>query len=255
MGALTGVRVVVTRPTGQAVDLSKKFAALGATVDHWPGLAITDPDDWSSADRAIMALETFDWIVFTSANGVRHFASRLRDRRPSLQWPLDVSVAAIGPATAAELVRSSLLATLVADEHNSETLAQALASHVVGRKVLLIRGQQGRLVLRNALNAVASVREAIVYRQMEVPPPPEVLAKLYAGGLHVITLTSSNIARNVLKHFDARAKRLVLAEATRLVTLSPITSATVRELGFPVHGEAIEYHDGGLVEAVVKLLA
>src|SRR5262249_1573436 len=146
--------------------------ALGAEVLSAPTVTILPPRDFTAIDRSIAALESFDWLVFTSANGVRSFLDRLIGLGRGLRALGRVQLAAIGPATAEALARYHLRADLVPDAFRSEALAEALAPRVAGRRVLLARADRGRTVLRDELGRLTAVEQIAVYRNADAESLP-----------------------------------------------------------------------------------
>ena len=121
---LAGRLVLVTRPGEQAQELRELLAALGAEVLEQPGITVSDPPDWSPVDAALDHVASYDWLVFSSSNGVKRLLDRLLLRGGSLEQLASVKLAAIGPGTAAELVRYGLAADVVPEEYRAESLAE-----------------------------------------------------------------------------------------------------------------------------------
>src|SRR6185437_15962067 len=141
-------------------------------------------DDFTAIDRSIDALDTFDWLVFTSGNGVRAFLDRLEDRGRDLRALGSIAIAAIGPATAEALRHYRLRADLVPDAYRSEALAEALAPRVAGRRVLLARADRGRTLLQDVLRPIAQVEQIAVYRNADTSAlAPAVLERIAAGSV------------------------------------------------------------------------
>jgi uroporphyrinogen III methyltransferase/synthase len=248
---LFGQRVLFTRPEEQNGDggARTRLTDLGADVVVQPAIEIGDPDDGQPLDDALGRLDRFDWIVFSSANGVRATLRRLwrlgRDAR-ALQ---STKIAAIGPATADALAAYHLRADLVPPEYRAESLATSLAAEVPhgGRRFLLIRASRGREVLAETLRAAgAEVEQVVAYRSTDVVrPKPEIAELLESGKIDWITVTSSAIGRSLAAMFGPLLSR------ARLASISPITSTTLRELGYEPAAEAGEYTLDGLVDAIV----
>jgi uroporphyrinogen III methyltransferase/synthase len=256
---LFGKHVLVTRPKGQADAMTRELLNHGAMVHHLPAVEIGEPADWGPVDRAIAELKRFQWLVFTSANGVTFFLGRLlwRNGQPTgrdLRALGSIRLAAIGPATAAALRAMHLEPNVVPREYTSEGLVAALKPRVAGQRVLLVRADRGRDVLRQQLSAVCEAEQVAVYSQRDAAEfAPDVLQRITDGQMDFITLTSSNIARAVLKAIGERALQRIRAGEIRLVTISPVTSDAVRELGLPVAAEAKEATAAGVVAAAVAL--
>ena len=242
---LLGTRVMVTRPEDPHDSLAEQFRTLGAEVIVQPAIRIADPPDWRPVDDALARLDTFDWLVFSSANGVRYLLDRQNE---AAQLFSGVKLAAIGPGTADQLARYHLCADLVPDQFHAEALADALARQAPGRRFLLARASRGREVLAEQLAAAgATVEQIVVYTSTAVErPAPEVAALLRAGRIDWITVTSSAIARSLVRLFGEDLRRAQLA------SISPLTSGVLRELGHKPAVEAAEYTVSGLVAAIVR---
>ncbi len=248
---LFGQRIVVTRPSDEADGSAAELEALGAEVLVAPTVAILPPADYGPLDRALDRLGEFDWLVFTSGNGVRFFLERLEARGRDLRALGPLKLAAIGPATAEALAHFHLKADLVPGSFRSEALAEALAARTHGRHILLARADRGRTVLKDELQRVAEVEQVAVYRNADAEAlPPPVLERIAEGSVDWITLTSSAITER-LHALLPDESRAAIGRAIRLVSLSPVTSATAARLGWPVAVEADVYTWNGLVQALL----
>jgi uroporphyrinogen III methyltransferase/synthase len=243
---LSGRRIVVTRPLGQADALRDALQELGADVLVQPAIEISPPTDWVPVDAALQRLDHYDWLVFSSANGVRYFLDRLLTTGGDARRLGRVRLAAIGPGTAEVLADFRLRADLVPDEFRAEALAEALTA-TEGRRLLLIRASRGREVLAEQLRAAGrEVDQVVTYCSRDVAQPlPEIAAALAAGEIDWVTVTSSAIARSLAALFGDQLHQ------TKLASISPVTSATLRELGFHPAVEAAEYTMAGLAGAIV----
>jgi uroporphyrinogen III methyltransferase/synthase len=245
---LFGATVLVTRPIDQSADLRNPLADLGAGTLVQPTIQIDEPKDWSPVDAAIARLADFDWIVFSSSNGASFFDDRLSQLRLDARALGGVKIAAIGPGTAKELAQRNLRADLMPDTYRAEALAKALSADASGQRFLLIRASRGREVLAEQLTAAGGVVEQIVcYESTDVEAPDEEIAKRLAEGkIDWITVTSSAIARSLVRLFGDDLKK------ARLASISPITSATLTELGHPPAVEARHYTMPGLVRSILE---
>jgi uroporphyrinogen III methyltransferase/synthase len=244
---LFGTRVLVTRPTNQAESLVAQLTELGAGVLVQPAIEIGPPDDWAPVDRAVASLDRYDWLVFSSANGVQALLERLL-AGGDLRALAGVKLAAIGPGTADELARYHLRADLVPDQYRAESLAEELLRHLgTTSRLLLARASRGREVLAEQLTAAGhEVEQIVVYASRDVTQADADVAELLGdGGIDWITVTSSAIARSLAAMFGDRLRK------SKLATISPVTSATLSELGYEVAAEAGRYTITGLVEAIV----
>jgi len=246
--ALFGQQIMVTRPAGQVCALSNQLLELGADVIEQPAIEISDPRDWEPVDNALSRIEEFDWLVFSSANGVRFFMDRLMSTSRDLRSLGSIKLAAVGSVTAQELLRYHLQADVQPNDFRAEALAESLAADAGGKRFLLATASRGREVLAEQLEAAGGkVEQVVAYTSSDVETPSDRSRELLEQGkLDWVTVTSSAIAGSLAKMFGP------LLENTRLASISPITSNTLRELGFEPSAEATEYTMAGVVEAIVQ---
>jgi uroporphyrinogen III methyltransferase/synthase len=217
---------------------------------------VNEPADWGPVDRALGDLGRYQWVVFTSVNGVHFFLGRLRQTGRDVRALGPVRLAAIGPATADALRTYHLKPDLVPPEYRSESLAAALKVRVAGQRVLLARADRGRDLLRQELSGVADVEQVAVYSQTDAfEIDLELLEQIGRGHIDYITLTSSKIAEGLIRLLDPAARRRIRSGEVGLVSISPVTSATIRKLDLPVAAEASEYTTAKVVEALAALAA
>ncbi|HEY7426774.1 MAG TPA: uroporphyrinogen-III C-methyltransferase [Gemmataceae bacterium] len=251
---LLGKRILVTRPRHQATEMMARLEELGAMVSLLPAVEVREPADWTPVDRALTGLAAYQWLVFTSANGVDALIRRLRQTGRDLRALGSLRLAVIGPATADALRRYHLEPDLIPPAYDSESLASALKERAAGQRVLLARADRGREVLREQLANVAEVEQIAVYSQVDaIEPGGEALQALRRGEIDYVTLTSSNIARSLIRALDEESLRLIRSGVVRLVSISPVTSAAIRELDLPVAAEAQEFTAEGVVQALLDL--
>ncbi|MEM8944747.1 MAG: uroporphyrinogen-III C-methyltransferase [Planctomycetota bacterium] len=245
---LFGQTVVVTRPERQAHVLAQKLAASGATARLQPAIEISPVDDWTPVDAAIQRLATYDWLVFSSANGVRYFLDRLISCGSDLRQLGTCQLAAIGPATAASLAEYHLRVDLAPDQYRAEALAERLAPQAGGKRVLLLRASRGREVLAESLVAAgAQVDQVVVYKSVDVTcPQSDIAQSLAEGQVDWMTVTSSAIARSLVNLFGEDLRK------TRLAAISPLTAGVLIEAGFRPAVVADEFTTDGLLKAVVE---
>lgn len=250
---LFGKCVLVTRPQHQAADLVRRLEAQGAICLVQPLVEIADPPSWQAVDAVLGRLGEFDWLVFTSVNGVQKFLGRLQACGLDLRALGHLKLAAIGPSTAQALASFHLVADLVPPVYRSEELAAGLREAVAGRRVLLARADRGRDLLRDELAKVASVEQVAVYSQRDVATlEPAIAEALRSGTIDYLTLTSSNIARAFANLLDDAMRVQLCAGRPQIVSISPVTSSVIRELGWPVAAEAKVYTMAGLEDAVME---
>jgi uroporphyrinogen III methyltransferase/synthase len=251
---LFGKRVLVTRPRHQVGDMLRRLEVLGAAAEALPMVEIREPAAWSPVDRALADLSHYDWLVFTSANGVHALIRRLRHVGRDLRALGSLQLAAIGPATADALRAYHLEPDLVPARYDSEALAAELRSKVLGKRLLLARADRGRELLREELAHVAAVEQIAVYSQLDaIPSGSPALDALGRGEIDFITVTSSNIARALHRGLDMEARDRIASGSVRLVSISPVTSSALRDFGWPVAGEAREATTTGVIETLIEL--
>jgi uroporphyrinogen III methyltransferase/synthase len=244
---LSGRRIVVTRARAQASELALALEELGAEVVQLPTIRIAPPEDPAPLREAAERAASFDWIVFTSVNGVEAFFAALAGVGRDARALAAARVCAIGPATAAAAARYGIRADLVPDEFVAEAAVEALAATgVEGKRILLPRAEIARAVLPEGLRARgAEVAEVTAYRTVQDGAgSEEVRRRLHAGEVDLVTFTASSTARNFASLVGPDVG------AAKVASIGPVTSGTVRELGMEVHVEAGEYTIPGLVRAI-----
>lgn len=248
--ALRGKRVLVTRAREQAFELDQPLQALGAIPVAFPTIRIVPPtDNYAALDAALRQLTTFDWVVFTSVNGVIHVWQRLEALELEASAFKQVRLAAIGPATAEALASRNLRIEVVPDRYVAEALLEAIPNSA-GQRFLLPRADIARDALRTGLQAVgAEVVEVPAYSTVLVEPSPEALAML-DNGVDILTFTSSSTVHNFVAQVG-HARAQTVAQRALVVVIGPITANTAHELGLGVDVVATEYTIAGLIDALV----
>lgn len=247
---LLGKRILITRAHDQAGPLAALLAARGAIPIELPTIRTEPPTDWGPVDRAIDALAAYTWAIFTSVNGVRYFSDRLRQRGQAPDRLSTVRLAAIGPATAAALTDLGLRVEFSPARYVAEAVVEGMQRFDLrGRRVLLPRAQDVREVLADGLRGQgALVDDIAVYRTTAAGDPEAARSLFAAGGVDIVTFTSSSTARNLVGLLGNRASALL--KTVTIASIGPITSQTIRELGLSVQIEASEHSVPGLVAAL-----
>jgi len=245
---LFGKRILVTRPTHQAADLVTKLTQQGADVLQQPAIQISDPPNWEPVDDAIGRLEQFDWVVFSSSNGVKFFMNRLNELGCDSRKLGSVKLAIVGPGTSLALKQFHLRADWQPDEYRAEALAEALSMDAKGSKFLLIRASRGREVLAEQLRSAAGeVEQIVVYSSTDVEVPDSVIVeRLDAGEIDWVTVTSSAIAHSLAALFGESLNK------AKLASISPVTSQSLLQLGFKPAAEATEYTMDGVIKSILE---
>ncbi len=250
---LFGRVVGITRPLGQSEPVIRQLLELGAEPVLLPTIEILAPEDWSAVDAAIAKLDSFDWLTFTSVNGVESFFRRLWESGYDARQLGRARIAVVGPSTAEALRLFGLRADLIPPQYQAESLADSLAAVTVGKKVLWARADRGRDALCKRLIAGGSIVETVtVYRNVDCRALPEApLKRLERGEIDWIALGSPAIAESLFRLCTPQA-RSQLGKRTRLASISPLTAVKAEELGLPVAAEADESTWDGLIDAIVR---
>lgn len=252
-------RVLVTRAAHQGSALAEHLLALGLEPVLIPAIEMDSPTSYAPLDRALAELDKFDWLLFSSANAVDAVARRCGAN------PLRFAgkVAAIGPATAQALGQLGLAADLVPAQAVAESFAEALLPHAVAAsqqtpvRFLLIRAEEGRDHLPDVLRAAGA--EVVVVAAYRTVVPSGSIAQLRAllsepeRALDAVTFTSSSAVRNLLALCEAAG--VELPHRVRRISIGPITSQTLRELGQSPDAEATEATVAALAKAVAAALS
>lgn len=248
---LFGQKIGITRPTGQAEPQIKRAFELGAQPVLMPSIRIESVEDWSKVDTTLKRLTDFDWLVFTSVNGVNAFFDRLWQLGLDARHVANLKIAAIGSSTADTLATYHLRADLIPSEFRAEALASELAPVVRNKSVLWARANRGRDILPHELtNAGATIEELVVYQNLDVESfSDDVLTALNDGALDWIGLSSPSIARRVAALLPDCAKNR-LGQSLRIASISPVTSAAACEAGLPVDVEATTFTWEGIFDAI-----
>ncbi|MFZ0506463.1 MAG: uroporphyrinogen-III C-methyltransferase [Chthoniobacterales bacterium] len=249
---LFGRRIVVTRTRQQAGALSARLRALGADVSELPTIKIVPPENLMEFGELVRDSFQYDWVVFTSPNGVNAFFDlffKLYDDARALG---SARIAAIGPGTARRVKDLHLAVDLQPEEAVAERLVEAFQQHesVENLRFLLVRAANARDVLPKRLTQLgAIVDEAIAYRTLPETDDITGAKKRFTDeGADLITFTSSSTVENFL------AMKLPWPKGIKTASIGPITSTTMREAGLKVDVEATQHDIDGLVEAIVGLL-
>lgn len=239
---LFGRRIVITRPRRQSEDFARLLEDDGAEVVPFPAIETVAAPSIDRVDEAVARADQFDWLIFTSANGVRFFFERLRQIGSDVRVWHRSRLAAIGPQTAREIERHGLRVDLVPDDFRAEGVIGALAAAgVAGKRCLLPRAAGARPVLPQQLTALgASVEEIVTYESIHSGENvAEVVAMMAAGEIDAITFTSSSTVNNFAASVGSRLA--ALARNTAIACIGPITAETARSHGLDVSVQPATY--------------
>jgi uroporphyrinogen III methyltransferase/synthase len=249
---LFGARIVVTRARAQASDLSAALCELGAQVFEFPTIRIVPEGQELAGAVARLADGGFDWLVLTSVNGVDALFGELARRELDAR-AVRAKVAAIGSATSRRLAENGIRADLVPPEYIAESIAATLRerNEIAGKRFLLARADIARSALPELLKqGGADVSDVVAYRTLlETEGQEAALAALEHGEVDAVTFTSASTARNFSQVLgQEKLKKLVAGGRTHFLSIGPQTSAAMKDVGLPVHGEAHTHDIPALVE-------
>lgn len=252
---LFGKRIVVTRSRAQAGELSERFEQLGADVVECPVIRIAEAEDPQPLHKAIAQAADYDWIIFTSVNGVDIFFQELRKHQKDVRALHGAKVCAIGPSTAARLESFGIIADLLPPKYVAESVMESLSSHtdLKGRRILLPRADIARSFLPDAMQkAGASVDEVIAYRTLSDMPEDltQIQEELANGKMNVVTFTSSSTVRNFVSLIGESAFRAIPSQ-TVLASIGPETTKTLKLYTDASILEAQEYSLDGIIRMLV----
>ena len=249
--ALAGKRIVVTRTRSQAGDLSEQLRALGADVIELPTIRIEPPSDVRGFAELVQDAHVYDWIVFTSPNGVNAFFELFYKLYDDARELGGARIAAIGPATAQRIKDFRLHVDLQPEEYVAEALVREFKKQggVENLRILLARAEKARDVLPTELSAMGGiVDEGFAYRTVpETRDETGARRRLLEEGADLITFTSSSTVENFV------ALGLPWPPGMQVASIGPVTSKTARDLGLEVNIEARRHDIPGLVDAIRKL--
>lgn len=249
---LAGRRVLVTRAVHQAGKLSEGLRALGAEPVEVPVLEIRPPESFEALDTALRKLESYDWLILTSANTVHALVERALSTGAALVHPPGLKVAAVGETTASAARAAGFKVTFVPASYLAESLVEGLARNVLGRKVLLARAAVARDVIPDALTAAGALVDVVdAYRNCMPEAAPEQLRSALANRIDAVTFTSSSSVIHLAEAAYAAGVAWPFAGVPS-VSIGPITSGTLRELGWEPATEANPSDIPGLIAAVVE---
>ncbi len=250
--SLAGKRVLVTRAVEQAEGLCRALEEARAVPLRCPTIRLTAPASWTEVDAALARLADYDWIVFTSANGVRFTLDRMRQLTGGVGDLGGSRVAVVGERTAGALAERGGEASFVGPSEGSVPLAESLPD-MEGAAVLMARSDRADPVAGDVLRrrGAARVDEVVAYRTVPTRPPEGAVLEL-SRGVDAATFTSpSTVYGFMLLGGDPR--RLLLGAL--VASLGPTTTAAARESGLEVHVEPEERSTRGLVAALADAFA
>ena len=254
---LFGKRVLVTRTREQAGELVDRLEALGAEAIESPTIRVLPPDDYGPLDEACANVATFNWIVFTSANGVDAFMQRLQAAGSDLRDLKGVRICTIGPATADRLVHRGIQVDLTPPEYRAEAVVQALRAtgDLQSQRFLLPRADLARELLAEELRkSGAEVVEVTAYRtalaEADREGDPDVYGMLLEKRIDAVTFASASTVRNFVRIYGEEAAADLL-RSTAVACIGPVTAEAAEQCGIHTAIMPEQYTIPALVDALV----
>src|SRR4030067_18671 len=255
---LTGRKIFITRASAQQDEFSVMLSSLGEDTVRFPVIAIAPPDSWDAADRAIENIKKYDWVIFTSVNGVLSFADRLTTLHKDVSETLnDIKICAIGLKTAEVVELYGLEVDFIPDEFRAEAVADGfMEMGSPGRNVLLPRAQVGREILPGELARMGMKVEVIpVYKA--VRPDADALSlrsMLRNREIDVVTFTSGSCVKNFLEIIGLD-QYMMLLTGVKIACISPVTADNVRQYNLIVDIIPDRYTVVDLARAIARYYA
>ena len=252
---LVGKRIVITRTREQASGLSAQLRTLGADILELPTIRITDPTNRQDFAEAVVDAPHYDWLIFSSPNGVQRFFRAFFAVYDDIREIGGARIAAVGPGTAAELRKVGLMVDVMPKKAVAEELIAEFDRKadefggVANSTMLWVHSEQGRdVIYKELMKRQAIVDECCAYNTVpETEDPTGARERLAAEGADIITFTSSSTVRHFM------ALNLPLPKGCRIVSIGPVTTATLAEHGLKPHAEAATHDIPSLVQAILSL--
>jgi uroporphyrinogen III methyltransferase / synthase len=254
---LRGKRILVTRARSQALSLVQRIESLGGEVVEFPTIEIRPPESYGPLDQAINQIGSYDWLIFTSVNGVEQFLNRFEKLEKNIADLAGIEVGAIGPETAKKLTAAQIQPSLVPKQYQAEGILEALIPEtVLGKRILIPRAAKARDILPETLRQWGA-RVDVVEAYQTVLPQEDVSALcklLREGTIDMITFTSSSTATNFAAMLGDQDLPRLLSKAV-IACIGPITRKTAKDLGMRPEVVSEEFTIPGLVSAMVDYFA
>jgi uroporphyrinogen III methyltransferase / synthase len=253
LSVLSGRRIVITRPRAQGGELARRLYKLGAEVIDFPTIAIEPPIDYAPMDSAIAQLNEYDWLFFTSINGVHSFFERLRHLGKDSQCIKHLKVVAIGPETAGRLEREGIDIFMVPAKYQAEGILEKLdPAEIRGCRILMPRAAKAREILPETLRQWGAFVDVVHAYKTVLPQDYQFgLHELINKKIDVITFTSSSTVENFLRLLEGQDPVPILRGVT-IACIGPITARTATDSGLQVDIVSAEFTILGLVAAIVR---
>ena len=248
---LFGKKIIVTRAREQASSLVERLEEYGAHVIEFPVIEIVEPEDYSELDNAIKNIKTYNWIIFTSVNGVKFFLNRLKFHKKDVRILDGIKICAIGPKTAEMFENFGIYPDFIPKKYQAEYIIEGLQKiGIKGKKFLLPRAKVAREILPEKIKEYGGIIDVITVYETKMPDTrkDEVLNLLKENKIDYITFTSSSTVKNFIEMID---NKIDLLKNVKLVSIGPITSDTIKSYNIKPSIEAKKFTIEGIIEAIL----
>jgi uroporphyrinogen-III synthase len=253
---LEGLRILVSRAREQAGALSSGLRALGAEVYEIPFIEIRPPRSFKSLDDSLKLMGEYEWLILTSANGVRAMLERMALLNLPKRSLSHLNIVAIGPATRKAIEREGLKVAVTPKEYIAESIVETLSEKVRGKRVLLCRAKVARDVIPQELRRLGAFLDVAEAYETVIPQSSRIELRAALRDPqrrpHFITFTSASTVKSYLALLGIRSGRSRLVEGVLNASIGPVTSDTLRQCELSVDAQAAEYTVPGLIQAIVQ---
>ena len=253
---LFGKRIVVTRAREQASAFLKKLTGLGAECIEFPTIKIVPPRTWDMLDKSIKSINNYDWLLFTSVNGVKYFFNRLDTLGKDVRDLHGLKIGAIGPKTAGELQNFGIKPELMPDEYRAEAVVASFEKYGVrGAKILVPRAAVAREILPDELKKIGAEVDVAPAYETVIPDHDSgwIREMLEKGDIDMVTFTSSSTVNNFVEALKADDLELQKSmENVVVACIGPITADTARKNGLNADLVPSDYTIEGLTGEIIN---
>ncbi len=250
---LFGKNIVITRSREQSSEMLSMLMTLGANAIQYPTISIEPMDDYKILDACILQIEKYDWIIFTSVNGVQHFKNRLHALGKDSRALAKAKIATIGPVTSKEVEKLGIIPDFIPATYVAEAVAEGLCQYGInGKNILIPRALESREVLPDVLTKEgANVEIAPVYQTKKaIGNKEELVLALKKDNIDCISFASSSTVRNFMENISMDL--LKSCKNLKFASIGPITSATLKEYGFEPQMEPKDFTIPALLAEITK---
>lgn len=258
VGSLRGKTILITRAASQSSEFTQLLTEIGATVLEMPALEIREPSTWEPLDQAIATLDTFNWLILTSANGVEYFFKRLQTLGKDIHDLGQLKIAVVGKKTDKYLQQHGLKADFIPPDFVADSLVAHFPESLSQQKILFPRVETGGrdILVKELTEQGANIVEVPAYESgCPRSIPDDVWSAMETQTIDIVTFASSKTVRNFWQLIQQQGGNLDLLKPVKIASIGPQTSDTCLELFQRVDIEANPYTLEGLQTAIAEAVA